>query len=51
MDCGLAGELTTEERQEHLLLVIACATSHQPARDVAPWIRSRLSAFEEAFGV
>lgn len=49
MDCGLSGEMTSEERQEHLLLVIACATSHQRARDVAPWIKARLNAFEEAF--
>lgn len=45
---GLAAELTTLERIEHLLTVIACATTGQPAHVVCPWRRAGIASFLKA---
>jgi len=39
MDAGLASELTTPERCEHLLGVIACALTRRRPTDVMPWLK------------
>lgn len=51
MPHGLAiSELTTMERCEHLLGVIACVLSGRPARDVMPWVRRGLDEFAQEVG-
>lgn len=45
---GLASELTTLERIEHLLTVVACATTGQPAHVVCPWRRAGIAQFLKA---
>jgi len=41
MPAGLASStLTSEERIESLLLVIACALTQKPPHRIAPWLNS-----------
>lgn len=49
-DPELAKELTTLERIEHLLTVMACAATRQPAHVVCPWRRAGIAAFLKAAG-
>lgn len=42
MDAALAKELTTQERCEHLLGVIACALTGRRPHEVMPWLRGNL---------
>lgn len=44
-DVQLAQELTTTERIEHLLTVVACALTGQPAHSVCPWRKSGIDGF------
>lgn len=45
---GLASELTTLERIEHLLTVVACGMTGQPAHVVCPWRRAGIAQFLKA---
>lgn len=47
---GLASEATTLERIEHLLTVVACGMTGQPAHVVCPWRRAGIAAFLKAAG-
>jgi hypothetical protein len=38
MDIGLASDMTCEERQEHLLGVIACAVTGRRPSEIMPWL-------------
>ena len=40
MDAALANHLTSEERREHLLGVIACALTGQRPHQLFPWLRT-----------
>lgn len=44
-DAELASELTTMERIEHLLTVVACSMTGQGAHVVCPWRRSGIEDF------
>jgi hypothetical protein len=44
----MASELTTLERIEHLLTVVACATTGQPPHLVCPWRRAGIDSFLKA---
>jgi len=44
MEIGLASDLTTEERCEHLLGVIACALTGRRPYEVMPWLLGDLHA-------
>ncbi len=51
MDAGLASEeMTTMERCEHLLTVIACALTQKPPRVVCPWSARAYDNAMEALG-
>lgn len=51
MPIGIAGaELTTAERQEFLLTVIASALTRKRPHEFLPWVRAGLSEFLEGFG-
>ena len=45
MDAALANQLTTEERSEYLLGVIACAITGKRPQQVFPWLRSSGDGF------
>lgn len=49
MDIAIATELTTMERIEHLLTVLACGITGQPAHRVCPWIQSGIDQFMGEF--
>lgn len=49
-EAAVAKELTTMERIEHLLTVVACALTRQPAHAVCPWRAEGLSQFFKAVG-
>lgn len=49
-DAAIAKELTTPERIEHLLTVVACALTRQPAHVVCPWRASGIADFMRAVG-
>lgn len=38
-------EMTTEERCEYLLGIIACAVTRRPPSELFPWVRQGLSQF------
>lgn len=42
---SLARELTTQERMEYLLTVIACGLTGQQPAQLCPWHRSGLESF------
>jgi len=42
MELGLAKDLTSQERCEHLLGVIACAVTNRRAAEVMPWLMGDL---------
>lgn len=51
MPKGLAmSELTTEERCEHLLGVIACALTGKGAHEFMPWVRRGIEEFMSEVG-
>jgi hypothetical protein len=47
-DLALSKELTTLERVEYLLTVVACAVTGQPAHQVCPWRRAGIENFMKA---
>ena len=49
-DAHLAQELTTAERIEHLLTVVACSLTGQPAHQVCPWRREGIDGFMRRVG-
>jgi hypothetical protein len=49
-EAAIAKELTTMERIEHLLTVVACALTRQPAHVVCPWRAEGLNQFLKAVG-
>mgnify|MGYP003344765052 CR=1 FL=1 len=46
----LASDLTNAERIEHLLTVVACALTGQPAHQVCPWRRAGIDDFMRRLG-
>lgn len=47
-EIGLAQEVTTIERVEYLLTVVACSLTGQPAHVVCPWRRAGIESFMKA---
>jgi hypothetical protein len=47
---AIAQELTAVERVEHLLTVVACSLTGQPAHVVCPWRRAGIDSFFKAVG-
>jgi hypothetical protein len=45
MDASLASELTTDERCEYLLTVIASAMTRKHPSEVAPWLKKKQGVF------
>jgi hypothetical protein len=45
---SLASELTTMERIEHLLTVLACSVTGQPAHRICPWMSAGIENFRRA---
>lgn len=45
-----SSEMTTEERCEHLLGVIACALTGKRPHELFPWIRAGLDQFAREVG-
>jgi hypothetical protein len=45
---GLAKELTTMERVEHLLTVVACSLTGKPPHVLCPWQRAGIEDFVKA---
>ncbi len=45
---AIAQELTAVERVEHLLTVVACSLTGQPAHVVCPWRRAGIDSFLKA---
>ena len=51
MPYGLcASELTTEERCEHLLGIIACTLTGRRPHDLMPWVRRGINEFMQEVG-
>jgi hypothetical protein len=44
-----SAEMTTGERCEYLLTVIACAMTHKRPHELLPWVRAGLHEFAEGF--
>lgn len=47
-EIGLAQEVTTMERVEYLLTVVACSLTGQPAHVICPWRRAGIERFLKA---
>lgn len=47
-ELALASELTTMERVEYLLTVVACSITGQPAYTICPWRKSGIDGFMKA---
>ena len=47
-EIALSSELTTMERVEYLLTVVACAITGQPAHAVCPWRKAGIEGFLKA---
>ena len=45
-----SSEMTTEERCEHLLGVIACALTGKRPHELFPWVRAGLDQFAREVG-
>ena len=45
MDAGLAEELTTNERCEYLLTIIASALTHKRPSELVPWLKKKQGVF------
>lgn len=45
---GLAKELTTMERVEFLLTVVACTLTGKPPQTICPWNKSGIDQFVQA---
>ena len=45
MDAALSEELTTNERCEYLLTIIASALTHKRPSELVPWLRKKQGVF------